>query len=581
MKKINILLAGLALTLIGGGFVSKNASKTVETVNADTFTYVDNSVTNVAVIKGYNVAQRFLLITLDHTDYNLCDHVDYNLDVGNLYNWRDIADFGDQITIDGNHFEVIGYNTYFRYYSNNNTIGILLDESVWTKIGEGSEIVVPTGTLFPTYNVMFGGGDQIYKTTESVSFTYSNGRFRKATSTTPVDSSVTSIDLTQGYNGMDTYLRFFIDGNDYVDIPNTDEFNHRNDFKLLPIPDSHIVNMSYNISNFGAVIKYKGNAVNFEDTDTFLNYRCIHDEYGNIAIKFTQTLSTFNSGDEIIVPKDTTFPSFGCLIGENDTVYKTTADKVFTYYQGSFHACEDYTGEEYITNGTSHWKECSVCGKHVGEGNHNIVEGNKAPTCTEPGYDDCEYCSVCGYVAKDGTPVDALGHDFSGAYQFDEEHHWKVCQREGCNEVSLDHEHCFDEDPTHRHCDECEYERNVAIITVNHGYLNELDSNIILIGKTVTVIADAPENGKAFEGWYSNGEKISDLNTYTFEVTETLTLEARYKDAPVEPEEPEEPVTPEEPTEEKGCGGSVIASSILVTSLPALGIALVFKKKHK
>ena len=574
MKKLNILLAGLAFTLIGGGFACKNASKTAETVNADTFTYADNAVTNVAVIKGYDVSQRFLLITLDHTDYNLCSHVDFNLDVNNLCNWRDVANFASQITIDGNHFNPTGCPTYFRYYSNDNTIGIRLDNSIWTALTEGSEIVIPQGTLFPTYNVIFGGGNQIYRTTESVSYTYLNGRFRKLIPTTPVDTEVTLIDLIQGYNGSDTYIRYFIDGNDYVDIPK--EYNNRNDFKLLPNPNPHIVNMSYNISNYGTNIKYKGNNVDLEDTDTFLNYRCLHDEYGNIGIKFTNVLSTFSSMDEILIPEGTTFPSFGCLTGENDIVYKTTADKVFTYYQGAFHCCEENVSEEFFKDGNKHWKECSVCSKHIEESAHNIIQGEKAPTCTEDGYENCKYCSVCGYVTQEGTPVAALGHDFSGNYLFDENNHWKKCQREGCNETASIHEHSFEEDSTHRHCDCCDYERNVAIVSVVNGYINELDSNIIIIGNEITVIADAPEDGKAFEGWYSSGSKVSDLNTYTFEVESTITLEAKYKEALPEENEEEKKENKEE---SKGCKGSLLTGSLIISTMSLVGVLLIQKKR--
>lgn len=94
--------------------------------------------------------------------------------------------------------------------------------------------------------------------------------------------------------------------------------------------------------------------------------------------------------------------------------------------------------------------KCTECGKvltpalgHV-HTSHLISVAAKAPTCTAPGNAAYWKCS-CDKLFSDDTATTettlaavtkaALGHDHSGPWvTTDENEHWKVCAREGCNE---------------------------------------------------------------------------------------------------------------------------------------------------
>lgn len=53
-------------------------------------------------------------------------------------------------------------------------------------------------------------------------------------------------------------------------------------------------------------------------------------------------------------------------------------------------------------------------------------------------------------------------------------------------------------------------------------------------GKKATLIARA-DDGYVFDGWYSNGEKVSSSTKYTFKVTENASFSAVFSPAPTEP----------------------------------------------
>lgn len=94
--------------------------------------------------------------------------------------------------------------------------------------------------------------------------------------------------------------------------------------------------------------------------------------------------------------------------------------------------------------------KCTECGKvltpalgHV-HTSHLTSVAAKAPTCTAPGNAAYWKCS-CDKLFSDGTATTettlaavtkaALGHDHNGPWvTTDENEHWKVCAREGCNE---------------------------------------------------------------------------------------------------------------------------------------------------
>lgn len=99
---------------------------------------------------------------------------------------------------------------------------------------------------------------------------------------------------------------------------------------------------------------------------------------------------------------------------------------------------------------------------HIHSG--TLVEAQEA-TCTEKG-NSAYYICDCGkwfsdsgctqeVTAQDVT-IKALGHDYSGNYQFDETGHWKECSR--CQEEQQKQNHVYDNDED-RFCNECGYER--------------------------------------------------------------------------------------------------------------------------
>ena len=76
-------------------------------------------------------------------------------------------------------------------------------------------------------------------------------------------------------------------------------------------------------------------------------------------------------------------------------------------------------------------------------------------------------------------------------------------------------------------------------------------------GETVTITANAPEEGKTFKGWRdASGNIVSTDATYTFTVTGATTLTAVYEDAPAA---------------KKGLSGGQIAG-IVIGSVAVAGI---------
>lgn len=200
----------------------------------------------------------------------------------------------------------------------------------------------------------------------------------------------------------------------------------------------------------------------------------------------------------------------------------------------------------WTNDATGHWHACSVCNEKLDFAAH--TPDRAAATETEP-----VKCSVCGYVI---TP--ALGHATHTAgeeWLKNADEHWHKCT--GCNEILDKATHTYGDwtvtkQPTatesgekERTCSVCGYkqietvpmtgESEKVAITVTGGN----GGGSYNVGDTVTVTANAPAEGKKFDGWYVNGEKVSSDNSYTFTVTEGITLEARYVSDPTTPTDPE------------------------------------------
>lgn len=244
----------------------------------------------------------------------------------------------------------------------------------------------------------------------------------------------------------------------------------------------------------------------------------------------------------------------------------------------------------WTNDATGHWHACSGCNEKLDFAAH--TPDRAEATETEP-----VKCSVCGYVI---TP--ALGHTTHTPeenWRYDENNHWHKC--DGCSEQLDKATHTYGDwtvtkQPTatesgekERTCSVCGYkqietvpmtgESEKVAITVTGGN----GGGSYNVGDTVTVTANAPAEGKEFDGWYVNGEKVSSDNSYTFTVTEGITLEARYVNTSGGDVTPGGEITPT-PDKKDGLSGGAIAG-IAVGSVAVAGVGgfsvfwFVIKKK--
>ena len=212
---------------------------------------------------------------------------------------------------------------------------------------------------------------------------------------------------------------------------------------------------------------------------------------------------------------------------------------------------------------TRHWHVCA-CGEEVDVAPHT-------PDRSEATETEAVKCTVCGYII---TP--ALGHTTHTAgeeWLSDDTNHWHKCT--GCNEKLGVAAHTFGAwtvtvqpqagvaGEKERECSVCGYKQVGSIpatgepaqvpvtVTGGNGTGNYTE------GETVTITANAPEEGKTFKGWRdASGNIVSTDATYTFTVTGATTLTAVYEDAPAA---------------KKGLSGGQIAG-IVIGSVAVAGI---------
>ena len=97
---------------------------------------------------------------------------------------------------------------------------------------------------------------------------------------------------------------------------------------------------------------------------------------------------------------------------------------------------------------------------------------------------------------------------------------------------------------------------------------------------------DAPE-GKEFAGWLVGDDTTLRAAGYEVALTADLKITAQWKDSttPVDPVDPtsesSESETPVEPSKKKGCGGSIIATSAVLSVISLAGLGLLILKKRK
>lgn len=224
--------------------------------------------------------------------------------------------------------------------------------------------------------------------------------------------------------------------------------------------------------------------------------------------------------------------------------------------------------ENWRNDETNHWHKCTGCEEKLDKAAHTFGEWNviQQPTEMTKGTKE-RVCSVCEYKQTDEIPV--LGHTHTAGDEWlkNADEHWHKCT--GCEEILDKAAHTYGDwtvtkQPTttesgekERTCSVCGYKQIETVpmtgefekvaITVTGGN----GGGSYNLGDTVTVTANAPAEGKKFDGWYVNGEKVSSDNSYTFTVTEGITLEARYVSDPTTPTDPE--------PDNKGLSGGAIA----------------------
>lgn len=250
------------------------------------------------------------------------------------------------------------------------------------------------------------------------------------------------------------------------------------------------------------------------------------------------------------------------------------------------------TSATWQSDGTRHWHVCA-CGEEVDVAPH-------VPDRAEATETEAVKCTVCGYII---TP--ALGHTTHTAgaeWLSDDTNHWHKCT--GCNEKLSVVAHTYGAwtvtvqpqagvaGEKERICSVCGYKQVGSIpatgepaqvpvtVTGGNGTGNYTE------GETVTITANAPEEGKTFKGWRdASGNIVSTDATYTFTVTGEVSLTAVYENINAGGgEQPSGGQPGGEQSEKTGLSGGAIAG-IVIGSVAVAGVVgfsvfwFVIKKK--
>lgn len=244
-------------------------------------------------------------------------------------------------------------------------------------------------------------------------------------------------------------------------------------------------------------------------------------------------------------------------------------------------------------DGTRHWHVCA-CGEEVDAAPHT-------PDRSEATETEAVKCTVCGYII---TP--ALGHVThtpGEEWLSDDTNHWHKCT--GCTEKLGVAPHTYGDwtvvtpptatvDGEQEHiCSVCGYKQVESIpatgepaqvpvtVTGGNGTGNYTE------GETVTITANAPEEGKTFKGWRdASGNIVSTDVTYTFTVTGEVSLTAVYEDINAGGgEQPGGGQPGGEQSEKTGLSGGQIAGivigSVLLAGIGGFAIFWFAVKKKK
>lgn len=251
------------------------------------------------------------------------------------------------------------------------------------------------------------------------------------------------------------------------------------------------------------------------------------------------------------------------------------------------------TSATWQSDGTRHWHVCA-CGEEVDVAHH-------VPDRAEATETEAVTCTACGYII---TP--ALGHVThtpGEEWLSDDTNHWHKCT--GCTEKLGVAPHTYGDwtvvtpptamvDGEQEHiCSVCGYKQVESIpatgepaqvpvtVTGGNGTGNYTE------GETVTITANAPEEGKTFKGWRdASGNIVSTDVTYTFTVTGEVSLTAVYEDINAGGgEQPGGGQPGGEQSEKTGLSGGQIAGivigSVLLAGIGGFAIFWFAVKKKK
>ena len=251
------------------------------------------------------------------------------------------------------------------------------------------------------------------------------------------------------------------------------------------------------------------------------------------------------------------------------------------------------TSATWQSDGTRHWHVCA-CGEEVDVAPH-------VPDRAEATETEAVTCTACGYII---TP--ALGHVThtpGEEWLSDDTNHWHKCTC--CTEKLGVAPHTYGDwtvvtpptatvDGEQEHiCSVCGYKQVESIpatgepaqvpvtVTGGNGTGNYTE------GETVTITANAPEEGKTFKGWRdASGNIVSTDATYTFTVTGEVSLTAVYEDINAGgAEQPSGGQPGGEQSEKTGLSGGQIAGivigSVLLAGIGGFAIFWFAVKKKK
>ena len=226
---------------------------------------------------------------------------------------------------------------------------------------------------------------------------------------------------------------------------------------------------------------------------------------------------------------------------------------------------------------------------------HAYVKVNaKDPTCTEKGNVEYYECSQCHevFLVQDGQYVEVsledvqipVQHEVGEGWSHNSEGHYHICEK--CGQIVGDIEPHIDEDED-GHCDVCGRDLNaqietVHVILIDGVFPDGTTEKDIEVGG-IAYISPVEKEGKTFEGWYINGQKVSGEATARIVINEACTIEARYTD------NGGEPIVPPTPDDDKKKGGlpagaivGIVIGAVLLVAAGGFCIYwFIIRKKKK